>query len=172
MSAASAQRLEDRMKKMDSSEVNAVMLSFRGVSATNQNQRLAARQDFLHAYSLDPASAFSLNNRAYVAEMDGDLETAQFFYEKARRANDSNARVGLATQHAAEGKRLFTVAGDSDRQVDGELDKYSQERRKQTGPIELIPRNNAAAGEASVQPEMPLSSDVLSGAATSAPQAQ
>jgi hypothetical protein len=32
------------------------------------------------------ASAFSLNNRGYVAEMDGDLETAQFFYGKARKA--------------------------------------------------------------------------------------
>ena len=30
-------------------------------------------------------SAFSLNNVGYLAEMDGDLETAQFFYAKARK---------------------------------------------------------------------------------------
>jgi Flp pilus assembly protein TadD len=170
MAAASAKRLEDRMKKMNSAEANAVMLSFRGVSAANQNERLAARQDFLHAYSLDPASAFSLNNRGYVAEMDGDLEMAQFFYEKARKAGDSNARVGLATQHAAEGKRLFTVVSDSNHQVDGELDKYSRERRQQTGPIELIPRNNAAGGDSSAIPEESSSPDVSSAAVPSVPQ--
>ena len=170
MAAASAKRLEDRMKKMNSAEANAVMLSFRGVSAANQNERLAAKQDFLNAYSLNPASAFSLNNRGYVAEMDGDLEMAQFFYEKARKAGDSNARVGLATQHAAEGKRLFTVVSDSNHQVDGELDKYSRERRQQTGPIELIPRNNAAGGDSSAIPEESSSPDVSSAAVPSVPQ--
>jgi Flp pilus assembly protein TadD len=94
---ASARRLEERMKKMDSAEANAVMFTMRGVSATNQNDWPAAREDFLQAYSLDPVSAFSLNNRGYVAEMDGDLETAQFFYDKARKAGDSNIRVGLAS---------------------------------------------------------------------------
>jgi Flp pilus assembly protein TadD len=169
MAAASAQRLEDRLKKMNSAEVNAVMLNLRGVSAANQNEGLAARQDFLHAYLLDPANAFSLNNRGYVAEMDGDLETAQFFYEKARKSGDSNARVGLATQHAAEGKRLFTVANESDQQMDGELDKYSQERRKQTGPIELIPRNHAADGNPIAAPEGSSSPDVPSATVPSAP---
>jgi Flp pilus assembly protein TadD len=171
MAEASARRLEDRMKKMDSAEANAVMLNLRGVSATNENNLIAARQDFLHAYSVDPTGAFSLNNRGYVAEMDGDLETAQFFYGKARKAGDSSARVGLATQHAAEGKRLFAVATDSDHQVDGELDKYSQERRLQTGPIELIPRNNSDGGDSSALPEVPSDSDVPPAAVPPAPQA-
>jgi tetratricopeptide (TPR) repeat protein len=172
MAAASEKRLEDRMKKMDSAEVNAVMLNFRGVSATNQNDWLTARQDFLNAYSLDPADAFSLNNRGYVAEMDGDLETAQLFYEKARRARDSNDRVGLATQQAAEGKRLFTVAGDSDHQVDGKLDEYSRDRLKLIGPIKLIPRNDAADGELNVTPDAPPSSNVPSASVPSAPSTQ
>jgi tetratricopeptide (TPR) repeat protein len=161
MAAESAKRLEGRIKKMDTVEAQAVMFNLRGVSATNKNDWPSARQDFLHAYSLDPASAFSLNNRGYVAEMDGDLETAQFFYDKARKAGNSNARVGLATLRSAEGKRLFTVAADSNQQVDGVLDKYSQDRRKQTGPIELTPRNNAPGGVSSVEPEKPSSSDVL-----------
>jgi Flp pilus assembly protein TadD len=172
MATASAKRLEERIKKIDSAEVNAVMLTVRGVSATNQNDRLAAKQDFLHAYSLDPSSSFSLNNRGYVAEMDGDLETAEFFYDKARKAGDSNARVGLASQHSAEGKKLFAVATDSDHQVDGELDKYSQERRQLTGPIELIPRNNAPDGDSSMAPEASPSSDVSPAAVPSAPQPQ
>ena len=92
--------------------------------------------------------------------MDGDLETAQFFYDKARKAGDSNARVGLATLRSAEGKRLSAVATDSNHQVGGELDKYTQDRRRQTGPIELTPRNNVPDGVSSVMPEKPSSSDV------------
>jgi Flp pilus assembly protein TadD len=160
MAAASARRLAEWMKKKDSAELDAIMLTSRGVSATNQNDWLAAREDFLQAYSLDSASAFSLNNRGYVAEMEGDLETAQYFYDKARKAGDPNIRVGLASKHSAEGKKLSVVATDSDHQVDGELDKYSQDRRRQTGPIELIPRGTPPAGDSSVTPERPLSPDV------------
>lgn len=145
MAAASANRLQQRLKKMDTAEEQAVKFTLRGVLASNQNDLAAAKDNFLQAYTLSPNSAFSLNNRGYVAEMDGDLETAQYFYDKARRANDSAARVGMATQHAAEGSQLSIVATDSDKQVDSELDKYSQERRRQTGPIELTPRDNAPA---------------------------
>ena len=171
MAAASAQRLGDRMKKMKSAEVSAAMFDLRGVSATNHNDPLAARQDFLHAYLIDPASAFSLNNRGYVAEMDGDLETAQFFYDKARKADDSNARVGLATLSSAEGKKLSAVATESDLQVDGALGKYSQERRRETAPIELILRNKDAGGDSSEQPTKSSTSNVPPAEAPSATQA-
>jgi len=155
VAAASARRLEERMRKMDSAEVNAVMFTLRGISATNRNDASAAKQDFLHAYSLDPGSAFSLNNRGYVAEMDGDMETAEFFYGKARQAPDANARVGLATEQSAEGKKLSAVASESHHQVDGELDRYSQDRRRQTGPIELTPRNQLPDRDSSVPLEKP-----------------
>jgi hypothetical protein len=102
--------------------------------------------------------------------MEGDLETAQFFYDKARKAGGSNIRVGLASQHSAEGKKLSAVAKDSDHQVDGELDKYSQDRRRQTGLIELIPRSFAPAGDPSVLLEKPSSSDIPQAEALSAPQ--
>jgi Flp pilus assembly protein TadD len=145
MAEASARRLGDRMRKMDTTEAGAAVYARRGVSAVNQNDWATARQDFLQAYSVDPSSAFSLNNRGFVAEMDGDLETAQFYYEKARKAGNANARVGLATQHEAEGQRLIAVAADSNNQVDSELEKYSQQRRSETGPIELTPRENTPA---------------------------
>ncbi len=170
MAAASAGRLAERIKKLDSAELNAVMLTMRGVSAANQNDRLAAREDFLQAYSLDPVSAFSLNNRGYVAEMEGDLETAQFFYNKAGKAGDSSIRVGLASKQSAEGKKLSAVASDSNHKVDGELDKYSQDRRRQTGPIQLIPRGIASAGDSSVPTETPSSSHVPQTEVPSAPQ--
>ena len=140
MAAESARRLQKRLRDMDPAEAKSVKFTVRGVSAANQNDWAEARQDFLKAYSLNPQSAFSLNNRGYVAERDGDLETAQFFYQKARKADDSGARVGLATQHVAEGQDLVTVAADSNEKVDSALEDYSRRRRRETGPIELTPR--------------------------------
>jgi Flp pilus assembly protein TadD len=144
MAAESARRLRRQLQNMNPAEARAVVFTMRGVSAANQNDWATARENFLKAYSLNPRSAFSLNNRGYVAERDGDLETAQFFYEKARRAEDSGARVGLATQRFAEGKDLVTVATDSNQKVDSALEQYSQKRRRETGPIELTPRGGGA----------------------------
>jgi Flp pilus assembly protein TadD len=160
MAAESARRLEARIQKMDSAEAHAVLLTLRGVTATNKNDWPEARQDFMQAYSLDPSSAFSLNNRGYVAEMDGDLESAQFFYDKARKADDSNVRVGLASLRSAEGKRLVAVAAESNQQVDGELDSYSQERHRQTGPIELTPRISTPGGVSGLVPDKPSPANV------------
>jgi Flp pilus assembly protein TadD len=140
MAAESTKRLQKRLQDMSPAEAQSVMFTMRGVSAANQNDWSAARQNFVKAYSLNPRSAFCLNNLGYVAEKDGDLETAHFFYEKARRAEDSGARVGLATQRLAEGKDLLSVASDSNEKVDTALELYSQQRRRETGPVELTPR--------------------------------
>ena len=85
MAAESARDLRKKMRTVGNDEAQATMLSLRGVAATNRNDWPAAKQDFLKAYSLNPDSAFSLNNLGYVAERDGDLETAQFYYAKARQ---------------------------------------------------------------------------------------
>ena len=154
MAAESAKELRDRVARMDPAEAHAVMLSVRGVSAANENDWGTAREDFVRAYSLNPDSAFSLNNRGWVAEGEGDLETAQFFYEKALKAGDSNARVGLATQRSAEGKKLSVVATGSTQQVVGKLGKYSEDRHLQTGPIELTPRDTPPTGDSELQPEV------------------
>jgi tetratricopeptide (TPR) repeat protein len=151
----SAKRLQSRISKMDAGEQSSVLYTVRGVSATNQNNLTEARADFLKAYSLDPKSAFSINNRGFVAEIDGDVETAEFYYDKARRAGDANARIGLSTQPGAEGKRLLTVAADSDHLMGDELDRYSQQRRRDNSPVELTPRgdaSNAGAKSPSGQP--------------------
>lgn len=141
MAEASSKRLKSRM----STETQAGLLNMRGVYAANANDWPAAKQDFLRAYSLDPQSAFSLNNRGYVAEQEGDLESAQFFYEKARRAGDANGKVGFATEHSAEGHALSSVASESDRKVDGALDVYSRQRHRENGAIELTPRGDGAS---------------------------
>ncbi len=145
VAAESARELKKKMRTQPKDEARATMLSLRGVAAINRNDWQTARQDFLQAFSLNPGSAFTLNNLGYVAEKDGDLETAQFYYSKARKAQDADARIGLATQRSAEGQPLFAVAADSSHNVDAELDQYSQSRRRQTGPIELTPRDNTPA---------------------------
>lgn len=142
IAAASARELEKRMKSLDDAQVRAAMLTTRGVSAANRNDWKSARQDFLAAYALDPNSAFTLNNLGYVAERDGDLETAEFFYARAKKAGDAGARVGLATQPAAQGKSLLAVATDSDAKVDNRIDRTSEALHEQTGPVELIHRDN------------------------------
>jgi len=149
MAKASARRLQRRLRDTDASQMQAAMLNMRGVYAANQNDWSSAKQDFLRAYSIDPADAFSLNNRGYIAEKEGDMESAQFFYQKARKADDANTKVGLATAQPAEGQSLLTVAGESDRKVDAALSAYSRERHRATGPVELTPRGAGTANGAS-----------------------
>jgi Flp pilus assembly protein TadD len=153
MAASNAERLEREMQKAGPHESEAAMFNMRGVLSVNQNDWKSAKQAFLHAYALDPGNAFSLNNRGFIAELEGDLESAQYFYEKAQKAGDANTAVGLATQSSAQGKSLFSVAADSNRKVDGALDRYSQERRRETGPIELTPRENPDAGGTTATPK-------------------
>jgi len=153
MAAASARRLENRLEHTPPAELEAARYNVRGVYEANENQWQAARQDFLRAYQADPNSAFSLNNRGYVAEQDGDLETAQFFYEKAWRASDADVRVGLATNGDANGRRVITAATASDGKVEEALDVYHRERRRENGPVELTPRNGAQTASANPQPQ-------------------
>ena len=136
-----ARRLEARMQQLNSSQARAALLASRGVNALNQNDWNTARKDFLEAYSLDPYSAFSLNNAGYVAERDGDIETAQLFYQKARYAGDAGAKVGLATRMTAEGNALGVVADWNDQETENKLEQQREIRHEQKGPIELLHRN-------------------------------
>jgi tetratricopeptide (TPR) repeat protein len=158
MATDNARKLRLRMQSAVTAESKAAMLNMRGVSAINHNDWHDASQDFLQAYSLDPNSAFSINNRGYVAEMDGDLETAEFFYEKARRAQDANVPVGLATRRSAEGMKLFEVVNDSRQKVDARIEDESQVRQRQAGPIGLKSRDNQPIAEpAESQTQTPVS---------------
>jgi Flp pilus assembly protein TadD len=148
VAAHSAANLRKKMRNMNVSREEATMLELRGVYEVNENNWDAAKQDFLNAYKADPYSAFTLNNLGYVSERDGDLETAQFFYDRARKASDANARVGLATQAGAHGTRLAAVANTSTHEVGSELQEYTQERHSETGPIELTPRYGVSQPEA------------------------
>jgi Flp pilus assembly protein TadD len=162
MAADSAKKLRERMQKAAGSQAQAALLAVRGVSATNRNDWATARKDFLKSYSLDPYSAFSLNNIGYLSERDGDLETAEFFYARAEKAEDAKVRVGLATRSSAEGKHISAVAVDSDQKVDGRIIQENQARRRHAGPIELKHRDDTPVVEPTVSPGEPQSSVVPS----------
>jgi Flp pilus assembly protein TadD len=159
MAAANAVRLEGRSRESDSGQIQVALLSRQGVFAANENDWSTAKRDFMQAYALDPLNAFSLNNRGYVAEHDGDLESAQFFYQKAGQAYGAGSPVGLATSTSVKGQALSRVATQSRLQVDAALDVYSRERRGQPGSIELTPRGAAEEGEPTVGPQQPSAPD-------------
>ncbi|HSY63915.1 MAG TPA: tetratricopeptide repeat protein [Terriglobales bacterium] len=152
MAADSAKKLSERLRNAATAQAQAALLTVQGVSATNHNDWPTARQDFMKAYSLNPYSAFSLNNIGYLAERDGDLETAEFFYERARQAEDARAKVGLATRQSAEGMRIFAVASDSDQKVDDKITAENAVRRQHPGPVELKHRDNTPVIEPPPQP--------------------
>ena len=153
MAAASARRLERRLHNGGANEERALMLTIRGVFAANRNDWTAAREDFLRAYSLDPTSAFTVNNRGWVAEKDGDLETAQYFYGKAQRADNAGEAVGVATRLIAQGQSMGAVALESNNKVDDALEIYSRQRKSQPGSIELIPRGGSTSAPQSPPPQ-------------------
>jgi Flp pilus assembly protein TadD len=143
VAASSAKKVRQRMEASENPQIQAELLNLRGVMAINRNDWQKASQDFLRAYKLDPNSAFSLNNIGYLSEMDGDVETAQFFYEKARSAPGARFRIGVATTQSAEGQKLFEIADDSDQKMDARISATQEEKRKQQGPIELKHRDNS-----------------------------
>jgi Flp pilus assembly protein TadD len=124
-------------------------LNLRGVSALNRNDKRAARQYFEQAYKLDPNDAFTLNNMGYVAEMDGDRETAQFFYDKAQIAKQANSRVQVATRREAEGHAVATVADVSEQKVEKTMSAEVVQRRQQ-GPPKLVRRSGQPTSEPTI----------------------
>ncbi|MBV8206976.1 MAG: tetratricopeptide repeat protein [Acidobacteria bacterium] len=127
------------------------LLNLRGVSALNRNEREEARKLFQQAYRLDPQNAFTVNNMGYLAELEGDRETAEFYYAKARESEQANAKVALATRKDAEGRRMGEVAQQSDGKVQASMQAEVEARRRSGQPVELRRRDNS-----SVKPlEMP-----------------
>ena len=155
MAQENAKTLRDHLSHQNEVSEQVAALNLRGVSAVNRNDLRTADADFRKAYSLNPNDAFTLNNIGYVAELEGDRETAQFFYDHARQSQGASATVGVATRQTAEGRKLFAVAADNDGLV---ATKVSQEqnalRRQDQGPVLLRRRDNSVVEE-SAQPATP-----------------
>jgi Flp pilus assembly protein TadD len=146
MAAQNAKNLRTRLEAQRTPEEKVAELNIRGVSDVNRNDLSAAEQAFRNAYALDPNNVFALNNIGYLSEIEGDRETAQFFYDRAQALGGAN-KVGLATRRSAEGMSLSHVAADNQAKVDA---KVSQERaaiRRQREPILLRRRDNSVVEE-------------------------
>jgi Flp pilus assembly protein TadD len=152
MAAQNAKELRGRMEKQNMREAQVAEFNLRGVSAINRNDLKAADKDFRQAYALDPNNAFALNNIGYVAEIEGDRETAEFFYSNAQNAGGAVQKVGLATRRSAEGLRLSQVAADSDAKVETKVAQDRDARRRQREPIVLRRRDNSVVDEPTTPP--------------------
>src|SRR5579872_4792670 len=86
MAQDNAKALRDHLAQRSDVREQVAELNLRGVSAINRNDLRTADADFRKAYALDPDNAFTLNNIGYVSELEGDQETAQFFYDRARQS--------------------------------------------------------------------------------------
>ncbi|HEU5334729.1 MAG TPA: hypothetical protein VFU27_02135 [Terriglobales bacterium] len=137
-----ASALRKLMAKEESSSVRVARLNLQGVSALNRNQPQLAREDFAKAYKLDPNNAFTLNNLGYIAELDGDRETADFYYAKAQEADRANGRVQVATRADVQGQLLKRVANGSDDAVQQRIQTALMEKRREGGPVRLLHRDN------------------------------
>jgi len=146
-----AKKVRDLVRKsQDDQRFRVAMLNLRGVSAINRNQADEAQQDFEQAHKLAPNDAFTLNNMGYLAELQGDRESAQFYYDKAQQARQADVRVEVATRKDAEGRRLASVADVSENDVEQQMQKEIAQRRA-SGPPQLRTRTRPAQNPA-VQP--------------------
>ncbi len=152
MAEQNAKALRDHLSHRNDVAEQVAELNLRGVSAVNRNDLRAAETDFRKAYALDPNNAFAMNNIGYVAELDGDRETAQFFYDRARQSAGASAVVGVATSTTAEGKKLLAAASDNNSKVESTVAREQDSLRKQHEPVVLRHRDNTAVDE-SIQPE-------------------
>jgi Flp pilus assembly protein TadD len=152
MAAQNAQNLRSRLETQMTTEIKLAELNTRGVSAINRNEFAAAEQDFRKAYALDPNNAFAANNIGYVAEIDGDRETAQFFYNKAQALAGANSPVGLATRSSAEGRSLSHVASENDNKVEAKVAEDRAVRREHREPVLLMRRDNTVVQEPATPP--------------------
>jgi Flp pilus assembly protein TadD len=151
MAQQNARALRDHLARTQEVTEQVAELNLRGVSAVNRNDLRSADDNFRKAYALDPNSAFTLNNIGYVSEIEGDRETAQFFYDRARQAGGANAIVGVASRRTEEGQKLVAVAADSDSRVEAKVSQDREAVRQKHEPVVLHRRDNSVVDESAPQ---------------------
>jgi Flp pilus assembly protein TadD len=147
-----ARAVNKRVESEQSTEAQVARLNLQGVSALNHNQPQKAREFFQQAYKLDPRNAFALNNMGYVAEMNGDQETAQELYREAKAAPGAGSRVSVATRREMVGAPLAEVANTNDQAAQANMEAVQEARRRQGGPIQLRRRDNSLVQEPETPP--------------------
>ena len=149
-----AEKVRKDMQDLNRNAARQVaLLNLRGVSALNRNDVEQARKLFEQAYKLDPQNAFAVNNMGYIAELEGDRETAELYYARAREADHADSTVRMATRKEAEGQKLYDVARQSDTKVQATMAAAVEARRRRGEPVELRRRDNSIVQP----PELPAS---------------
>jgi Flp pilus assembly protein TadD len=157
VAAANAAAVSEQLARGEGSEAASARLNLRGVAALNDNNPSAAREFFLQAYKLDALNSFTLNNLGYVAELAGDRESAEMYYEAAHSGRDANARVTYATRRDAEGRRIDNLADNNQSDVEATLKAIQETKRRQHQPIELKRRDGtSASNEVDATPVPPI----------------
>jgi Flp pilus assembly protein TadD len=152
IAAVNASAVQKVLQRGEDPATRIARLNLRGVSAINRNERRLARQYFEAAYKIDDKNAFTLNNMGYLAETEGDRETAEFFYAKAREAGGADAKVALATRRDLEGQRMGAVAAINDQTITDAQQRDLEARRRQGGTVALLTRDNSKV----VEPAQPV----------------
>jgi Flp pilus assembly protein TadD len=142
VAADNADKTRKELARAGNVDERVARLNLQGVSAMNRNDRKAAREDFQKAFKLDPSNAFTINNMGYLAELEGDKETAQSYYEQAARARRNAARVAVSTRPEVEGLPMKQVAGQSTALVESSLDQVAEAKRRAAQPPALRTRDN------------------------------
>src|SRR5438128_3364941 len=136
------QSARTRLASEQSAPDHAARLSVQGVSALNHNQSQKALDYFERAYKLDPQNAFSLNNIRFVAETQGDQETANEFYDLAQKGIGAGAPVNVASHHEMVGAPVGQVAGTNAQTATANLQAEAEIKRRSREPIVLRRRDN------------------------------
>lgn len=142
IAARNAEKARKELDKSEDSGAKVARLNLRGVSAMNRNERKAARTYFQQAYKLDPSNSFTINNMGYLAELEGDKETAEYYYSRAHNAEHANAKVAVATRPEVEGHPVGQVARQSNDLVESRIEAEVAAKRRSGVPPALRTRDN------------------------------
>ncbi len=157
LAARSASAVRDALAKGEDTETHVARLNLQGVSALNHANASEALKYFSDAYRLDPSNSFTLNNIGYIDELNGDRESAEMYYDAARTAQQANDRVTYSTRSEAEGRKIGSLAGANQGDVDATLKAIQQRKRRVKRPIQLMVRGGNAAPPSETKPQAPLS---------------
>jgi Flp pilus assembly protein TadD len=157
VAAHSASAVREALEKGEDTETRVARLNLQGVSALNHAKASDAQKYFSDAYRLDPSNSFTLNNIGYIDELNGDRESAEMYYDAARTAQQANERVTYSTRSDAEGRKIGSLAGVNQGDVDATLKAIQQRKRRVKRPIQLMVRGGNPAPPSETKPQAPLS---------------
>jgi Flp pilus assembly protein TadD len=152
VAAGNADSSRKELSKSQDVQARVARLNLRGVSAMNRNDRKTARDNFQQAYKLDPNNSFALNNMGYLAELTGDKETAQSFYEQAQRADRARQKVMASTRPEIEGQTVGHVAEQSTVMVESSFAARAETKRRTGAAPVLKTRDNRDVVEPKTNP--------------------